>query len=96
MSMSNQSPESLFSRPKIEENEQKILRKKVARVIPFGYKQSDKEDYIESIPEEIDAIEQARKYIQGSSYREVADWLYRKTGKKITGMGLRKVLNRKW
>ena len=96
MSMSNQSPESLFSRPKIEENEQKILRKKVARVIPFGYQQSDKENYIESVPEEIDAIEQARKYIQGSSYREVADWLYRKTGKKITGMGLRKVLNRKW
>ena len=96
MSMSNQSPESLFSRPKIEENEQKILRKKVARVIPFGYKQSDKEDYIESIPEEIDGIEQARKYIQSSSYREVADRLYRKTGKKITGMGLRKVLNRKW
>ena len=49
MSMSNQSPESLFSRPKIEENEQKILRKKVARVIPFGYKQSEKEDYIDSL-----------------------------------------------
>ena len=95
MSMSNQFQESLFSRPKTE-NEQKILRKRVARVIPFGYKESEKENYIESVPEEINAIEQARKYIQGSSYREVADWLYRKTGRKVTGMGLRKVLNRKW
>tara|TARA_R100001086_G_C11688612_1_gene217874 strand:+ start:254 stop:493 length:240 start_codon:yes stop_codon:yes gene_type:complete len=78
------------------ESEQTILRKRVARIIPFGYKESEKENYIESVPEEINAIEQARKYIQGSSYREVADWMYRKTGRKVTGMGLRKVLNRKW
>jgi len=78
------------------ENEQKILRKRVARVIPFGYKESEKENYLEPIQEEIDALEQARKYIKGSSYREVADWVFRKTGRKLTGMGLRKVLNRKW
>ena len=78
------------------ENEQKILRKRVARVVPFGYKESEKENYLESIQGEIDALEQARKYIKGSSYREVADWVFRKTGRKLTGMGLRKVLNRKW
>ena len=78
------------------ENEQKILRKKVARVVPFGYRESEKENYLEPIQEEIDALEQARKYIKGSSYREVADWIFRKTGRKLTGMGLRKVLNRKW
>ena len=78
------------------ENEQKILRKKVARVVPFGYKESEKENYLESVPEEMDALEQARKYIKGSSYREVDDWLFRKTGRKLTGMGLRKVLNRQW
>ena len=78
------------------ENEQKILRKRVARVVPFGYRESEKENYLEPIQEEIDALEQARKYIKGSSYREVADWIFRKTGRKLTGMGLRKVLNRKW
>ena len=93
--MSNQYQESLFSRPKME-NEQKILRKKVARVVPFGYRESEKENYLEPIQGEIDALEQARKYIKGSSYREVADWIFRKTGRKLTGMGLRKVLNRKW
>ena len=93
--MSDQFQESLFSRPKME-NEQKILRKRVARVVPFGYKESEKENYLEPIQEEIDALEQARKYIKGSSYREVADWIFRKTGRKLTGMGLRKVLNRKW
>jgi len=93
--MSDQFQESLFSRPKME-NEQKILRKRVARVVPFGYRESEKENYLEPIQEEIDALEQARKYIKGSSYREVADWVFRKTGRKLTGMGLRKVLNRKW
>ena len=93
--MSDQFQESLFSRPKME-NEQKILRKRVARVVPFGYRESEKENYLEPIQEEIDALEQARKYIKGSSYREVADWIFRKTGRKLTGMGLRKVLNRKW
>ena len=93
--MSNQSPESLFSRPKME-NEQKILRKKVARIVPFGYKESEKENYLEPVQEEMDALEQARKYIKGSSYREVADWLFRKTGRRLTGMGLSKVLNRQW
>ena len=93
--MSDQFQESLFSRPKME-NEQKILRKRVARVVPFGYKESEKENYLESVQEEMDALEQARKYIKGSSYREVADWIFRKTGRKLTGMGLRKVLNRKW
>ena len=78
------------------ENEQKILRKKVARVVPFGYRESEKENYLEPIQGEIDALEQARKYIKGSSYREVADWIFRKTGRKLTGMGLRKVFNRKW
>ena len=29
------------------ESEQKILRKRVARIIPFGYKESEKENYIE-------------------------------------------------
>ena len=80
----------------MEENPQKIIRKRKSRVIPFGYKESNNPEYLEPIQDEIDAIEQARKYIQSSSYREVADWLFRKTGRKVTGMGLRKVLNRKW
>ncbi len=93
MSISNHSLESLFSRPKTEQSN---LKKRVARVIPFGYKQSDNPDYIEPVQEELDALEQARQYIKSSSYREVADWLFRKTGRRITGMGLRKVLERKW
>ena len=96
MSISNQSPESLFSLPKTEEQEKILLRKRKSRVIPFGYKESNDPNYLEPIQEEIDAIEQARKYIQSSSYREVADWMFRKTGRKVTGMGLRKILSRKW
>jgi|TARA_R110002020_G_scaffold277143_1_gene492366 hypothetical protein len=80
----------------MEEQEKILLRKRKSRVIPFGYKQSNDPDFLEPIQDEIDAIEQARKYIQSSSYREVADWMFRKTGRKVTGMGLRKILSRKW
>ena len=72
-------------------------RRRKSRVIPFGYKQSESDDKtLEPIQNELEALEQAKIYLENSSYREVADWLYRKTGRKVTGMGLRKILNRKW
>ena len=80
----------------IKENNEWTQIPRIARTIPFGYKQSENPDYIEPVQEELDALEQARQYIKGSSYREVADWLFRKTGRRITGMGLRKALERKW
>ena len=64
--------------------------KKLGRVIPFGYKESAEQGYLEQIPEEIAALEEAKNYLKTCSYREVAEWLHRKTGRYISHVGLRK------
>ena len=64
--------------------------KKLGRVIPFGYKESAEHGFLEQIPEEIAALEEAKNYLKTCSYREVAEWLHRKTGRYISHVGLRK------
>ena len=73
---------------------QKMLKRK-SSTIPFGYKLSENKKYLESIEEELDALEQAKEYLKNCSYREVAHWLFKKTGRYISHVGLRK-LNKKW
>jgi len=71
------------------------LKRRVARTIPYGYKVNEEDDkMLDPIPEELEAIEQAKQYIKSCSYREVAGWMKRKTGRYISAPGLRKVLNR--
>ena len=66
----------------------KIKRK--ARTIPFGYKLSENTDYIEPIESELEALEQAKIYLKTCSYREVAKWLYKKTGRYLSHVGLKR------
>jgi len=67
---------------------------RVARTIPYGYK-IDPEDNIILLPidYELDMLEQAKKYIKQYSYREVANWLTRNTGRSISHVGLKKRLD---
>ena len=64
--------------------------KKISKTIPFGYKEREEKGYLESIPEEILALDEAKNYLKTCSYREVAEWLHRKTGRYISHVGLRK------
>tara|TARA_R100000781_G_C4067226_1_gene123215 strand:+ start:807 stop:1097 length:291 start_codon:yes stop_codon:yes gene_type:complete len=68
--------------------------KKVSRIIPFGYKQSEDINYLDEIPSELEALDQAKKYLETCSYREVAEWLHRKTNRYISHVGLRKRIQR--
>ena len=70
--------------------------KRKARVIPFGYKLADDTNYIEPVQEELDALEEAKQYLNNCSYREVARWLSQKTGRSITHTGLRKIIDKRW
>jgi len=71
------------------------LKKRVSRTIPFGYKVNEEDNkLLEPIQEELEAIEQAKQYIKSCSYREVAGWMERKTGRYISAPGLMKVLKR--
>ena len=73
------------------------LIKRKARVIPFGYKLADDTHYIEPVQEELDALREAKEYLNNCSYREVARWLSQKTNRSITHTGLRKIVdNRRW
>jgi hypothetical protein len=70
----------------------KIRRK--SKTIPFGFKLSSDPAYLEPIQVELDALNEAKKYIKNCSYREVAQWLTKKTGRYISHVGLRERLNR--
>ena len=78
---------------KDEEQKEWIQIPRIARTIPFGY-EIDKDDssVLNPINNELDLLDKARKYIKQYSYREVANWLSKNTGRNISHMGLRKRL----
>ena len=63
---------------------------KRSKYIPFGYKLSEDPDILDPIPEELKALEQAKKYLKQYSSRKVAHWLTKTTGRYISHMGLLK------
>ena len=66
---------------------------RIARTVPFGYVQSQKDsEVLDPIDNELDKLEMARKYVKQYSYREVANWLTKQTGRYISHVGLRKRL----
>ena len=66
---------------------------RIARTIPFGYKQNEEDpEILDPIELELEALELARKHIKQYSYREVANWLTTKTGIQISHVCLRKRL----
>ena len=66
---------------------------RIARIVPFGDKINEEDqDLLDPIPYELEAIELARKYTKQYSYREIANWLTKKTGREISHVGLRKRL----
>ena len=64
--------------------------KKRVKTIPFGFKQSEEVGYLDSIPTELQALDEAKNYLKTCSYREVSQWVHRKTGRYISHVGLRK------
>ena len=68
-----------------------VRNPRVARTVPFGYEEdSEDTDFLLPIKEELDALEQAKRHLIQYSYREVAVWLSKETGRYISHMGLKK------
>ena len=64
---------------------------RVARTVPFGYEEdAEDSDFLLPIKEELDALEQAKQHLIQYSYREVANWLSKETGRYISHAGLKK------
>jgi len=78
---------------KDEEQKKWMQIPRIARIIPFGYKLNEEDpNLLDPIPYELEAIELARKYTKQYSFRQIANWLTKKTGRDISHVGLRKRL----
>ena len=75
----------------VKEDNEWVSIPKISRTIPFGY-ELDKEDsgILNPIPDQLDKLEIAKRYLKQYSYREVSQWLTRNTGRYISHVGLRK------
>lgn len=63
------------------------------KTVPFGYKPNpDNPDLYDPIPEELAALEKAKKHLKKHTSRQVAAWLAKTTGRKISHEGLLKRL----
>lgn len=78
----------------IKEDNEWVPIPRISRTIPFGY-DVDPDDPDVLLPNEhqLDMLEQAQKYLKQYSYREVANWLTRNTGRDISHVGLKKRLD---
>lgn len=83
-----------FRLPLPEDTGKEYIWKPVPRVgvwIPWGYKQDPEDpDMILPIPEELELLEQAKKYLKQYSLRDVAAWLSEASGRPISHVGLMK------
>ena len=76
-----------------EEEKEWVQIPRISRTVPFGYKKNENSpNILDPIPYELDALELARKYVKQYSFREVANWITKKTNREISHMGLRKRL----
>jgi len=64
---------------------------RVSRTIPFGY-EIDKENdrLLQPIFIELEALELAKRHLKQYTYKDVAIWLTKQTGRYISSEGLRK------
>ena len=77
----------------IKEENEWVQIPRIARTVPFGYKQNEEDpDILDPVPTELDLLEKARAYTNQYSYREVANWLSTNSGRYISHVGLRKRL----
>ena len=78
----------------LQEDNEWIEIPRIARTVPFGYElHPDDSEVLVPIPDELDKLQQAKKYLKQYSYREVANWLSRNTGRYISHVGLKKRLD---
>lgn len=77
--------------PKGQDREWHPIVRVTMRQVPWGYVQSEEnEQLLLPIPDQLEALELAKKHLKQYSYREVAAWLTTQTGNSITAMGLKK------
>ena len=78
----------------IKEDNEWVPIPRISRTVPFGYEVDPNDDFVLlPIQNELDLLEKAKEYLKQYSYREVAHWLTRNTGRYISHVGLKKRLD---
>lgn len=78
----------------IKEDNEWVPIPRISRTVPFGYSVDPNDEYVLlPIQSELDLLEKAKEYLKQYSYREVAHWLTRNTGRYISHVGLKKRLD---
>ena len=77
----------------LKEEREWVAIPRIARTIAFGYTVDENDpDLLQPVKLELDLLEKARDYIKQYSYREVANWLTKNSGRDISHVGLMKRL----
>ena len=73
-----------------------IEKRKISRIIPFGYEKVNGKDLLLPIKDQLNHLDTAKNlYKNGStSLRRVSQWLTNNTGRYISHVGLRKIINK--
>jgi len=73
-----------------------IEKKKISRIIPFGYEKVNGKDLLRPIKDQLKHLNTAKNlYKDGNtSLRRVSQWLTDNTGRYISHVGLRKIINK--
>ena len=73
-----------------EEKEWHVIVR-TTKYVPFGYRiHPDNDKLLEPIEDELLALDKAKQHLKQFSYREVALWLTKQTGRYISHVGLKK------
>tara|TARA_A100000172_G_C3020826_1_gene103044 strand:+ start:371 stop:595 length:225 start_codon:yes stop_codon:yes gene_type:complete len=71
-----------------------MLKRRTSSTVPFGYVLSEDPLFLEEVPEQIEVLDEIKPLIKEKalSLREGALWIEHKTGRKLSHMGLKKIV----
>ena len=71
-----------------------MLKRRTSSTVPFGYVLSEDPLFLEEVPEQIKVLDEIKPLIKEKalSLREGALWIEHKTGRKLSHMGLKKIV----
>ena len=72
------------------------LKRRTTSTIPFGYRESDVEGFLEPIDGQLEALQETKEHIMNGSLslRGAAEQLSYKTGRSISAVGLKKIVDK--
>jgi hypothetical protein len=77
-------------RPKKGKEREWHVIARVSKRVPYGYEiHPDNENLLRPIPEQLEALELAKRHLKQYSLRDVARWLTKQTGREISHAGLK-------